>query len=130
MTSTSSGNFSRLLEGSSVDEKVARKVHEFARGKNRVMVFLDSHHVHDHVLKELEFYAPLTTVGSYCVVFDTIIEDLPKDAFPDRPWGPGNNPKTALREYLRTHGEFEIDNSITDKVLLTAAPDGFLKRVR
>jgi cephalosporin hydroxylase len=82
------------------------------------------------VLAELEAYAPLTSVGSYCVVFDTIIEDMPETMFPDRPWGPGRNPKTATWEYLQQHPEFEIDRSIPDKLLITVAPDGYLRRVR
>ena len=94
------------------------------------MICLDSNHTHDHVLAELEAYAPLTSKDSYCVVFDTIIEDLPDEMFPDRPWGVGNNPKTAVWEYLKTHSEFEIDKSIDNKSLISVALDGFLKRVR
>ena len=94
------------------------------------MIFLDSSHTHVHVLEELEAYAPLTSIGAYIVVFDTIIEDMPADMFPDRPWGPGNNPKTAVWEFLKNHPEFEIDKDIHHKLLITVAPDGFLKRVR
>ena len=118
-----------LIEGSSIDPAVAARVRDKALGKQTVLVCLDSNHTHAHVLKELEFYAPLVTSGSYCVVFDTFIEDMPDDyAWVDRPWGKGNNPKTAIREYLQTHSEFEIDRSMEDKVLLTSAPDGFLRR--
>ena len=95
-----------------------------------VLVCLDSNHTHDHVLAELEAYAPLTSKDSYCVVFDTIIEDLPDDMYPDRPWGVGDNPKTAVWEYLKTHPEFEIDKSIDYKLLISVAPDGYLKRVK
>ena len=93
------------------------------------MVVLDSNHTHNHVLAEIEFYAPLVSVGNYCVVFDTIIEDVPAELFPNRPWGPGNNPKTAVWEYLKTHPEFEIDKNIQNKLLITVAPDGYLKRI-
>ncbi|MDO8596960.1 MAG: CmcI family methyltransferase, partial [Sulfuricaulis sp.] len=79
---------------------------------------------------ELEAYAPLTSVGSYCVVFDTIVEEMAADSFPDRPWGPGNNPKTAVLEYLKTHPEFEIDKQVDFKLLVSVAPDGYLKRLR
>ena len=89
---------------------------------------LDSNHTHEHALGELNAYASLVTPGSYCVVFDTIIEDLPADMFPDRPWGPGNDPKTALREFLKTHPEFEIDKSIDHKLLISVSPDGYLRR--
>jgi cephalosporin hydroxylase len=119
-----------MIEGSSVDPGVVAQVNDAAAGRKQVLVCLDSNHTHAHVLAELQAYAPLTSVGSYCVVFDTVIEDLPAGMFPDRPWGPGDNPKTAVREYLMTHPEFEIDHRIEDKLLLTVAPSGYLKRVR
>jgi cephalosporin hydroxylase len=119
-----------MIEGPSLDPSVLAQVEDAAAGRERVMVCLDSNHTHAHVLAELEAYAPFTSVGSYCVVFDTVIEDLPEGTFPDRPWGPGDNPKTAVREYLRSHPEFEIDRRIDDKLLVSAAPSGYLKRVR
>lgn len=118
-----------MIQGSSIAPEIIEQVKIKAVGK-RVLVFLDSNHTHDHVLAELQAYAPLTSVGSYCVVFDTLIEDMPADMFPDRPWGPGNNPKTAVWEYLKTHPEFEIDQSVQNKLLITVAPDGYLKRVK
>ena len=117
-----------MMQGSSIDENMVRQVHNFAKDYDNILVCLDSNHTHDHVLAELEAYAPLTSVGSYCVVFDTNVEDMPNDLYVDRPWGKGNNPKTAVREYLKTHKEFEIDKSIENKLLITVAPDGFLKR--
>ena len=90
---------------------------------------LDSNHTHDHVLAELHAYAPLTSVGSYCVVFDTIIEDLPAGMFPNRPWNPGNNPKTAVNDFLESHPEFEVDTHIDSKLLMSVAPSGYLKRI-
>ncbi|HNY27447.1 MAG TPA: cephalosporin hydroxylase family protein [Candidatus Sumerlaeota bacterium] len=119
-----------MIEGSSIAPEIIEQVRARAAGRQRVLVSLDSNHTHDHVLAELEAYAPLTTVGSYCVVFDTLIEDMPADMFPDRPWAPGNNPKTAVWEYLKSHSEFEIDKSIPHKLLITVAPDGYLKRVK
>jgi cephalosporin hydroxylase len=118
-----------MIQGSSIAPEIIEQVHAIAANYSRVMVFLDSNHTHDHVLAELEAYAPLTSIGSYCVVFDTVVEDMPKEMFPDRPWGPGNNPKTAVWEYLKTHPEFEIDKSIQHKLLITVAPDGYLKRI-
>lgn len=118
-----------LLEGSSIDNSTIDQVKHACYGKQRVMVVLDSNHTHDHVIKELEAYAPLVTKGSYCVVFDTVVEDMPAGSFPDRPWDIGDNPKTAVWEYLKTHAEFEIDKSIPHKLLITVAPDGFLKRI-
>lgn len=120
----------RMIQGSSIADEIIREIRGAAKGRERVLVCLDSNHTHDHVLAELEAYAPLTSVGSYCVVFDTIIEDLPEDMYPDRPWGPGNNPRTATREFLRTHPEFLVDSAIDDKLLISVAPGGYLKRVR
>jgi len=118
-----------MIEGSSIAPEVIARVHEIAAGHQRVMVCLDSNHTHAHVRAELEAYAPLTSVGSYCVVFDTVIEDLPAEDYPDRPWGPGDNPKTAVRDYLGTHPEFEVDQMIDNKLLVSVAPEGYLRRV-
>jgi cephalosporin hydroxylase len=119
-----------MIEGSSISSEIVGQVQKLAAAKKRVMVCLDSMHTHDHVLAELEAYTPLVNVGSYCVVFDTIIEDMPDDSFPDRPWGKGDNPKTAVWEFLKSHLELEIDKSIQNKLLITVAPDGYLKRVK
>ena len=119
----------QMILGSSIAQEIIDQVHAVAANYSRVLVCLDSNHTHDHVLAELEAYAPLTTVGSYCVVFDTIIEDMPAGSFPDRPWDKGNNPKTAVWEYLKIHPEFEIDPSIPHKLLITVAPDGYLRRI-
>ena len=118
-----------MIQGSSIAPEIIEQVKAQTEGKQRVLVFLDSNHTHNHVLAELEAYASLTSVGSYCVVFDTIIEDMPAEMFPDRPWGPGDNPKTAVREYLMSHPEFEIDKRIDYKLLISVAPDGYLRRV-
>jgi len=118
-----------MIQGSSIAPEIIQQVQEIAKKYTKVMVLLDSNHTHDHVLAELEAYAPLTSVGSYCVVFDTIVDDLPKEMFPDRPWGPGDNPKTAVWEYLKSHPEFEIDKFIDHKLLISVAPDGYLKRI-
>ncbi|MDB4035276.1 cephalosporin hydroxylase family protein [Pseudomonadales bacterium] len=118
-----------MIEGDSISPEIIAQVKEYAKDFHCILVCLDSNHTHDHVLAELTAYAPLTTKDSYCVVYDSIVEDLPKEQSGDRPWGPGNNPKTAVWEYLKTHPEFEIDNNIQDKLLITVAPDGYLKRV-
>ncbi|MEI6415713.1 MAG: cephalosporin hydroxylase family protein [Pseudomonadota bacterium] len=120
----------QMIQGSSVAPEIIEQVRAFAANYSRVLVCLDSNHTHDHVLAELLAYASLASKDSYCVVFDTVIEDLPKEMFPNRPWGPGDNPKTAVREYLKTHHEFEIDKSIQQKLLITVAPDGYLKRIK
>lgn len=119
----------QMIQGSSIAPEIIEQVRQVAQGYQRILVCLDSNHTHDHVLAELEAYASLSSVGSYCVVMDTLVEDMPKEMFPDRPWGPGDNPKTAVWEYLKSHPEFEIDKSIQHKLLITVAPDGYLKRV-
>jgi cephalosporin hydroxylase len=119
-----------MIEGSSVDPDVVDQVEVVARGFEKILLFLDSNHTHDHVLAELRAYAPLVSVGSYCVVWDTGIEDLPENFCSNRPWGKGNNPKTAVYEYLKSTDCFEIDPLIHYKLMITAAPDGFLKRIK
>lgn len=118
-----------LIEGSSIDPDIIQQVRSHSDGVERVLVSLDSNHTHEHVLAELNAYADLVSVGSYCIVFDTAIEDLPAGSFPDRPWDVGNNPKTAVHEWLKSHPEFEIDKDIDNKILISVAPDGYLKRV-
>lgn len=119
-----------MIEGSSIAPEIVAQVKAKAKGKKRILICMDSNHTHDHVLAELKAYAPLTSVGSYCVVFDTFVEDVPADVFQDRPWHPGNSPKTAVHAYLKSHNEFVIDKSIQNKLLITVAPDGYLKRVK
>lgn len=120
----------QMIQGSSISADVVSQVAAIAADYDRVLVCLDSNHTHAHVLAELQAYAPLTSVNSYCVVFDTLVEDMPADMYPDRPWGPGDNPKTAVREYLKSNHAFEIDKGIQHKLLITVAPDGYLRRVR
>lgn len=121
-------HYMQTIQGSSVADDVITQVRALTEGQERVLVVLDSNHTHDHVLRELQLYAPLVTSNSYCIVYDTVIEDLPDDMFPDRPWGAGNNPKTAVWDYLKSHPEFEIDRAIQAKLGITVAPDGFLRR--
>jgi cephalosporin hydroxylase len=116
-----------MIQGSSIAQEVVAAVRSRAEGHS-VLVCLDSDHTHAHVLAELKAYGPLVTPGSYCVVFDTLIEDRPAGFFAGRPWGKGNNPKTAVWEFLLAHPEFEIDRSIPDKLQITVAPDGYMKR--
>lgn len=119
-----------LVEGSSIAETTLQKVRQLIVGKQRIMVMLDSNHTHEHVLDELRLYTPFISLGSYCIVSDTAIEDFETAHHAPRPWGKGNNPKTAVHEFLRTNDCFEMDKYIEDKLLITASPDGFLKRVK
>lgn len=120
----------QMIQGSSIAPDTVEQVRKYATNYNTVLVCLDSNHTHEHVLQELKAYAPLVTKGSYCVVFDTIVEDLPKAVFPDRPWEPGNNPKTAVREFLKSHSEFEINDSIDNTLLISVAPQGYLRKIK
>lgn len=119
-----------MIQGSSLDPDVIAKVAAVAAGKKRVLVTLDSNHTHEHVLEELKLYAPFVTKDSYLVAFDTIVEDLPNDYMPGRPWSQGNNPKTAVWEFLKTHTEFEIDSRIDNKLLISVGPEGYLRRTK
>ena len=123
-------NRMELIEGSSVDPDIINQVHELSKGYECILVFLDSNHTHNHVLSELNAYSELVSRGSYCVVFDSVIEDLPIDSSDNRSWGPGDNPKTAVWEFLKNNSDFEIDYKIEDKLLITVAPDGYLKKVK
>jgi cephalosporin hydroxylase len=119
----------QLIEGSSIDPQVVSIIRRQTEGR-RVIVVLDSNHTHEHVLAELNAYAPLVSENSYCIVMDTVIEDLPVNSFPDRPWSRGNNPKTAVKAFLSRNQSFVVDRSIQDKLAVTVAPEGYLKRVK
>ena len=120
----------RLVQGSSISPETVAEVRQIAEGRQRILVLLDSNHTHEHVLGELEAYAPLVQAGSYVIVYDTLVDDMPTSFFADRPWGPGNNPKTAVWEFLQRTDRFEIDKDLEGKLLITVAPDGYLKCVK
>lgn len=119
----------KMIEGSSIDLDTIEKVHEVAKEFNNILVILDSNHTHNHVVEELNAYASLVSVGSYCVVLDTIVEDLPDSIFPDRPWAKGDNPKTAVWQFLENNSDYIIDKTIQNKLKITVAPDGYLRRI-
>ncbi len=119
-----------MIAGSSTNKNIAKKVFQHAKGKKRVLVFLDSYHTQEHVLKELQLYSRLVKKGSYIIVFDTVVEDMPEDSFQNRPWGKNNNPKTAVIKFLKANKRFKIDKEIEKKLLITSSPDGFLKCVK
>lgn len=119
-----------MIEGSSISPEIIAQVRKASEGARTVLISLDSNHTHDHVLAELEAYADLTTVGSYCVVFDTVVEYMDAAMFPDRPWGRGNNPRTAVDTFLQVNDCFEIDRAIDTKLQISVAPNGYLRRVK
>ena len=119
-----------MIEGSSIDKKIINQIKKFAKDKKKIMVVLDSNHTHKHVLSELKYYSSFVKKGSYLVVFDTIIEDIPKKLIQNRPWGIGNSPKTAIKKFLETSDRFKIDKKIENKLLITAASGGYLKCIK
>jgi cephalosporin hydroxylase len=119
-----------MIQGSSIDEAIVKQVAQKAAGKEKILVILDSNHTHDHVLAELKLYAPFVTKDSYLLAFDTVVEDLPADIYQDRPWSVGDNPKTAVWEFLKTNDDFVIDTAIDNKLLISVAPSGFLKKIK
>jgi cephalosporin hydroxylase len=119
-----------MLQGSSIDAAIVARAHEYAFGRKSVLVCLDSNHTHEHVLEELRLYSPLVAPGSYLIVFDTTIDEMPAEYFSGRPWGPGNNPKTAVAEFLRQSDRFEVDRTIESKIGLTVASGGYLRCIR
>ena len=102
----------------------------YVKNKKKILVILDSNHTHDHVLKELEFYSQLVSKGSYCIVYDTIVELMPKNYYKNRDWDKGNNPYTAVKTFLRKNKNFKIDKDIQNKLVITAGIDGYLKRIK
>jgi cephalosporin hydroxylase len=123
----------KMIEGSSIDPKVVKKIHQLAKNKKQILVILDSNHTHEHVLRELEVYSPLVTKNSYLIVFDTVIEDISTSKIKShqkRPWGKGDNPKTAVKSFLNSNKRFIIDKEIENKLMITVAPSGFLKCIK
>ena len=118
-----------MIQGSSIDDAIAAQAAAAAATAERVMVVLDSNHTHEHVLRELEIYAPLVTKGCYLVVCDTLIEDMPAGSFPNRPWDKGDNPRTAVDAFLKTTDRFEVDTAIDAKLQISVAPGGYLNCV-
>ncbi|MES2142232.1 MAG: cephalosporin hydroxylase family protein [Pseudomonadota bacterium] len=119
-----------LIEGSSIEEATINKLVSFIHPMDTVMVILDSNHTYSHVFKELELYSPFVSVGKYMLVMDTVIEYMPNDYFPNRPWGKGNNPMCAVHDFIKTNSRFVIDETIPNKLLITVAEDGYLKCVK
>ncbi len=120
----------KMIEGSSIDVKVFDKVKKISQNFKKILVFLDSNHTHEHVYEELNLYSSLVSKNSYCVVFDTIVEDLPKNYIKNRPWNKGNNPKTAIKKFLKNNKNFKIDNEYNNKLLISMNPDGYLKKFK
>jgi cephalosporin hydroxylase len=115
------------ISGSSIEPATLEAVRAIIGDSREVMVVLDSNHTHDHVLKELQLYSPLVGKGHYLVCGDTVVEYIPPQTHRPRPWGPGNNPKTALDEFLKSDSRFRVDQRLEDKLLFTCNPGGYLE---
>ena len=120
----------RWINDSSTSEETLSKVKEIVGDSRKVLVFLDSDHTHEHVLTELNLYAPLIGKGQYIICGDTIVEDVPEQKHRPRAWGPGNNPKTALMSFLDQNDRFEVDQNLENKLLFTCNPGGYLKCIK
>ncbi len=119
-----------MIEGSSIDQSIVNSVKAYSKKFRKIMLLLDSNHSHEHVIGELNSYASLVSKNSYCIVYDTCIEKLKKGSFEDRPWDVGNNPYSAVKEWLKKHSEFEVDKEIDNKLMISVAPSGYLKRIK
>ena len=119
-----------LVEGDSTSEETIRKVKTILNGSKKVLVILDSYHTHDHVMNELKTFSQFVGKGHYLICGDTIVEHVPIQKHRPRPWGPGNNPGTAVRQFLVENDSFEIDEDLEKKLLLTCHPGGYLKAVK
>lgn len=122
--------FIKMVEGSSIDEVIFDKVKKISSKFKKILVILDSNHTGDHVYNELNFYSQLVSKNSYCIVCDTLIEDMPKDFYPDRSWGKGNNPKTAIKNFLKVNKKFKIDQMVDNKILISMSKNGYLKKIK
>jgi len=117
-----------LIKGSSTSVDIIAQVSSMIREDDRVMVILDSNHTHEHVLDELRTYAPMVSLGQYCIVSDTIVENIPEQSHRPRPWGHGNNPMTAVRQFLSELDGFRPDEDIDRKLVMSFNPSGYLER--
>jgi len=119
-----------LIEGSSTDKEIINQIRKFVQNKKKILVVLDSNHTHKHVLKELKIYSSFVSKNSYLIVFDTVVDELPDEVLKNRPWGKNNNPKSAVKAFLKINDRFKIDKNIDKKLLLTVAPMGYLKCIK
>ncbi len=119
-----------LIQGSAVDQSIVDLAASHIKEGQTVMLMLDSNHTHEHVLKELEMYSHLVTKDSYIIVSDTIVEDIPTQEHRPRPWGPGDNPKTAVNAFLKGNDRFVLDEYYNNKILVTFDKGGYLRCVK
>jgi len=120
----------KMIEGSSTDSNVVEKVRDIAKKHKKVLVILDSLHTHEHVLEELNLYSEFVGEGSYLIAFDTVVEYMPEGSFKNRPWDKGSNPATAVKEFLKNNKNFVVDQEVENKLLITVAPGGYLKKIK
>ena len=116
-----------MIQGSSIDEDIFSRVRDIVDKYQKPLVVLDSNHTHDHVRQELELYADFVRKDSYLLVFDTVVEFMNEELFSNRPWGHGNNPYTAVRDFLKSTNRFAVDQEMENKLQISVAPGGYLK---
>ncbi|MDB6080406.1 MAG: hypothetical protein JWO82_4153 [Akkermansiaceae bacterium] len=116
-----------LIEGSSTSPETLAQVKDLLGGSRKVLVILDSYHTHAHVLNELRSFAPFIGKGQYLICGDTVVERIPPQVHRTRPWGPGNNPATAVKEFLAENNRFVVDHKIDERLLLSCHPGGYLR---
>jgi cephalosporin hydroxylase len=120
----------KIFECDSASKTAESHVQDFLKdNKQPVLVVLDSNHTENHVLNELNCFAPLLPVGSIINVADTIIEEMPKDYYSDRPWNVGNNPLTAVDKFLELNNNFIKDLSWSRRSLMGECRDGIICKI-
>jgi cephalosporin hydroxylase len=117
-----------LLEANSASGESESAVKSFIGEADRAVLILDSNHTHEHVLAELDLLAPLLPGGGIVLVADTLIEEFPLGYYKDRPWDRGNNPATAVREFLFKHTDFHRSTEWSRRALLSEFRDGIICR--
>ena len=119
-----------MIESSSVNKDTFNKVKSLSKDYNNILVMLDSNHTESHVLEELTLYSSLISKNSYCIVFDTIVEKMDPEFSKNRPWNKKNSPQSAINKFLKRNDNFIVDKTIDNKIILSMAPGGFLKKIK
>lgn len=122
-------NLIKMIEADSLDEKTVERVKKIASKFQKILLILDSNHTHEHVLSELKYYSSLVSKNSYCLVFDTILNNIPNKLMINRPWHKKNNPMTAVYQFLKDNKKFKIDREFENKNIITCMPSGLLKKI-
>jgi cephalosporin hydroxylase len=115
-----------LIEGDSLADETVQEVRSRITPGERVMVALDSNHTREHVLGELERYAPLVTPNSYLVVFDSVMALVADAPAAGEGWAE-DNPLEAVRRFMDGNDDFEVDRAY-ERLAVTYCQGGVLRR--